>query len=73
MFLVHPLKLSCRQHNLMTGRKPIPWKFSFYQKADIICLDNQQRLVFNFAVNSDKGYKEFATLRQAQKYIREQL
>jgi hypothetical protein len=58
------------RRNTPTGIAAVPSDI-FYRGIRIIVLDQHMRLIHNFAVNCGRVYKEFRTLRQAQKFIRE--
>ena len=55
-----------------TGVKPVAAHLS-YKGIEIIVLDQHMRLPFNFAINCGRHYREFRTLRSAQRWIREVL
>jgi hypothetical protein len=51
-----------------TGRKLV--QDVYFKNVHIICLDQWQRLPFNFAVSLHGTYREFTNVASAKRYIR---
>jgi hypothetical protein len=61
------------RRNTPTGVASVKSDSVWYKGVRIIVLDQHMRLPYNFAINCGRNYKEFPSLRQAQKFIREAL
>jgi hypothetical protein len=59
------------KRNTPTGIAAVPSDSVYYKGVRIIVLDQHMRLPYNFAIVCGRNYKEFPSLRQAQKFIRE--